>query len=103
MEYTKQQREAMADAFRAAKKVLWKGTGYKPSNKERYICSAIIMAPGRGGCTPARSVVSQRLGKHAYLGKWLTEQGVPREQQTDRLMQQHRHAWLDLLIKEFSA
>lgn len=104
MKYTKQQRAQIADAFRAAKKILWKGTGSKlPSSMHRYICLAINQSGGFFAGPMARKIVMQRLGKHSYLGQWLIEQGVPRVLQTDRRMQQHRHAWLDSLIKEFSS
>lgn len=103
MQYTKAQRKSIADAFRAAKEVLWNGTGCLPRGKERYICYALTMSPGMGGRTLAKKIISERLGRHAYLENWLSAQGVPRVQQTVRRMQQHRHAWLDLLIKEFSA
>lgn len=103
MKYTKAQRMAIADAFRAAKKVLWDGKGYLPRDKQRYICLAITMSPGMGDYTPAKKIISERLGKHSYLGQWLIAQGVPRVLQTDRRMQQHRQDWLDLLIREFSA
>ena len=49
------------------------------------------------------SLISKRLGpKTKYLNEWLEKKGVPAEDINSARLRQHRLAWLDILIKEFS-
>ena len=48
-------------------------------------------------------LIVKRLGKNSgSLNAWLQVQGIPLSALTPERMRQHRLAWLDILIKEFS-
>lgn len=100
MTYTKAQRKAIAAAFRAAKPHLWDGRKVlgRPT-----ICGALYDTH-LANWSLARDVVMDRLHPNATVWNWLHERAnVPVRRLTDRRVQQHRHAWLDKLIEEFSA
>lgn len=97
--YTKTQRRQIALAFRDAKSRLWDGKS-TCFDKEQWICHAIGF--GVSGDL-ARGVVEARLGDAAFLTQWLEWQGVVFDRRDAARIQAHRHAWLDLLIKEFEA
>lgn len=48
------------------------------------------------------NIITARIGQ-GTLGGWLMSQGVKKAELTYAKMQAHRHAWIDLLIEEFSA
>lgn len=87
-----------SEAFRRAKAVLWNGQGRQTEGKERFICYAICRTTGH---KKAKRTIVSRLCYHHTLGGWLEAQGV--REWTIKQLQQHRHAWLDLLIAEFEA
>ena len=97
------ERKTLADTFKAAQGLLYRGAG-KQGNKMRYICHAI-----RAGETTRRQVrnkamqvVMWRLDGECTLSLWLRKQGIPIHDQTTLLLQRHRKAWLEMLVKEFS-
>jgi hypothetical protein len=101
--------KAIASMLRAAKKELSpKRNPY--CGKCTYICNAVDRAAKKAGKIGigkyiTKEIIAVRLG--GTIGKtldgWLDEQGVPCEDRTTAAMQEYRHAWLDMLIKEFSA
>ena len=97
----------IAAGFAAAKQYLWDGVGEFPKSKSSYICIAIQNACNKQGISvkvqiACTLVISSRLGGDYTLRSWLLTQGICEEDLTEALIQAHRHAWLDLLIKEFS-
>jgi hypothetical protein len=110
-EFTKEQRQQIAEAFKAAKDFLWDGLGGNRARRERYICYALAEA----ACAKrveqfsrlrAAGVINHRLGQHAYLEGWLQHYArIPLAEINSDLprLQATRPAWLDSLIEEFSA
>ena len=105
--YTKRDRKALVKALREGKKFLWDGRSPRPPGQDRMICFAIGIA-NSSGCVSERArslctnLISQRLDGCSGLRTWLRNQGIPESQITNERLQAHRHAWLDLLIAEFS-
>lgn len=103
--YTKKQRAGIAEAFKAAKPFL-QGPGADIDNKSCWISQAIFEGGGGGdwqeGTAAAQFVIRSRLAGNEFLWQWLRERGIPKEDLTFDRLQAHRHAWLDLLIAEFS-
>jgi hypothetical protein len=50
-----------------------------------------------------RTIISERLNGCHTLQCWLQEKGVNMSLVTSQQLQQHRHAWVDKLIEEFSS
>lgn len=97
----------IAAGFAVAKQYLWDGVEEFPKNKSSYICLALRNAYNKKEISvtllnACLLVISSRIGNSFTLRSWLRAQGILAETMTDALMQKHRHAWLDLLIKEFS-
>ena len=98
----------IAAGFAAAKKYLWDGVSsqirvYSPE----HICIALSCAFDRRKITVkvrerCQEIISQRIDECPTLESWLNSKGVKNTELTRQRMQAHRHAWLDLLIKEFS-
>lgn len=106
--YTKRDRKALVKAFREGKKFLWDGKSPRGPWVDNMICFAIALAEHAGAVTPragalAANLIQRRLGWGTGMRTWLKDRGVPRGDLTDERVQAHRHAWLDLLIAEFSA
>ena len=105
--YTPKQRAAMAAAFRAAKKHLHDGRTDR--DLTHFICFAISRAEWRGEVSHGvadlcAELINQRIGFRGSMRAWLREVArVPDHMMTTRRIQQHRHAWLDMLIEEFSS
>lgn len=107
--YTTGQRKAIADAFRAAKAILWDGIplphGDKPSayrdEVDEYICHALAYSkhPARYA---AKEIIGKRIQPYCSYETWLLDY-YRREQLTSIFLQTLRHQWIDSLIKEFSA
>lgn len=85
---------------------------YAPG-KERFICCALMTASEEGRITRhdyirVAGLVEARLKPHTSLEAWLVDQRAftnpyqHSKEERDRV-QQHRHAWLDLMIAEFKA
>ena len=97
----------IAAGFAAAKQYLWDGEEECPINKASYICSALKSACDEKEismkvCLACASIISSRLDGEYTLRSWLKARGICVEELTATEVQGHRHAWLDLLIKEFS-
>ena len=98
----------IAAGFAAAKKYLWDGVSpqvlvYSPM----HICIALSRATDKRKITGkvrkrCQEIIAQRMGGRGALESWLTFHGIKNTELTHQRMQAHRHAWLDLLIKEFS-
>lgn len=72
--------------------------------KANYICIALEHV-----CVPRYmihyiqdNIIMKRLGKSSTMTKFLLEQGISSEELTKVRVQRHRHAWLDMLIEEFT-
>lgn len=85
------------------------------TGKEKFICIAISTAASHNrritdkDVERCREMIAARLeGKHV-LERWLQHKGcIPPvwlvvDRATKDLIQQHRHAWLDMLITEFKS
>ena len=98
----------IAAGFAAAKQYLWDGASpqiffYLPG----HICMAIDKATNKRKITvntqnACKKVIASRLNNCLTLRGWLKSQGVTITEDEIPKLQAHRHAWLDLLIKEFS-
>lgn len=100
--------------FKRAKQQL--ATTYKDIDsctQEQFICIALVKAAGRTkritdkDLERCEDILASRLGGAYTLEVWLVNKGcIPSNGWTtadkDRI-QQHRHAWLDMLIAEFEA
>lgn len=97
----------IAAGFATAKKYLCDGAEENLRNKTQYICIALKNACNKKEISvkvqiACALVISSRLDGAFTIRTWLREQGICAEAMTYAHMQAHRHAWLDLLIKEFS-
>ena len=101
--YTPYQRQRIAAAFKAARKVFEDCTCH-------YICTSVRWACTFGKLSHedsrlAQEVVMQRLQGHRQLESWLQGQGffIPTEPgpELEQKLRNHRLQWLDLLIAEF--
>lgn len=97
----------IAAGFAAAKQYLWDGEEEFPINKSSYICLALKRARdkkeiSRKAYLACASIISSRLDGTYTLKSWLIARGIWKWELTATEVQVHRHAWLDLLIKEFS-
>lgn len=103
MKFTKNVRAEIVKALKAAKPHLWCGTRHQ-SRKTEYICLALerVSRQHPTGVAYAKSLIAERLGRSNTLWGWLRSQGISQKQLTDDRVQQHRHAWVDQLIAEFS-
>lgn len=100
MKYPFEERRQIAAAFRAAKSRLARDEADVRNGRERFICFALAMAR-HAASDDASRIVGDRLGRSYSLGGWLKTHGVEEREITLDRLQAHRHAWLDLLIKEF--
>lgn len=98
----KQQRKAIAEVFKQAKKLLWDGT---PEDRAGvlYICNAVNKTESSIALKIAAiRVIQDRLGGYSTVTQWLfRKHGIYPD--TFQELQVYRQAWLDELIKEFSA
>ena len=97
----------IAAGFVATKQYLWDGVEEPPRNKSTYICYALKIACDKKAISvkvqiACALIISSRLDDSFTLTTWLRARGIFVEDMPIALMQKHRHAWLDLLIKEFS-
>ena len=99
MNYTKEERTNIANAFKAAHLYLKDKHG---DGKTNYICNA-LQDSGIDYCMTAQHIVRSRIAPHSTVLNWLDEQvGGVAEHSGHPKVQAHRHAWLDMLIEEFS-
>jgi hypothetical protein len=104
-----------AEVFKRAKEHLAKDfTEVCNTGKNKFICIAIITASAYSKrltgsdierCT---DIVESRLEGEYTLESWLESKGcvgnyLTHDRATKDRMQEHRHAWLDLLIAEFES
>jgi hypothetical protein len=84
------------------------------TSKKKFICIAIITASAYSKRITDRDIerctdiVESRLEEEVTLEDWLESKGcvgnyLMRDLATKDRMQEHRHAWLDLLIAEFES
>lgn len=85
------------------------------TGKEKYICIAIHTASAhtkritKDDMERCRKMIESRLEDSETMESWLQRKGyLPKEwglvnHATKTRIQQHRHAWLDMLIAEFEA
>lgn len=95
----------IAAGFAAAKQYLWDGVS--PDYLPIHICTALCRASDRRKITvkvrkSCQEIITQRIDSLSTLESWLIYKGIKNAELTRQRMQAHRHAWLDLLIKEFS-
>ena len=105
MKYTREQKQRMAEAFRKAAAVLTLENTPGYNVRRTYICLALYEAESDYHTVElCRKLIEQRLGQYFSLKYWLMEEAkIPRTELTFEAVQQHRLAWLKLLIEEFSA
>ena len=98
----------IAAGFAAAKQYLWDGVSPKiPGHLPMYICLALSCASDKRKITAkvgkhCQEIIAQRIDRRYTLESWLSSKRVKETELTRQRMQAYRHAWLDLLIKEFS-
>ena len=98
----------IAAGFVAAKKYLWDGVSPQiPVYLPMCICTALVRASDKRKITVkvrkhCQEIIAQRIDRRVTLESWLISKGVKHAELTHQRIQAHRHAWLDLLIKEFS-
>ena len=98
--FTAAERAQFVVLLKAAKLRLWEGV-VGQGRRALCICNAI---PNRGGASQLRAEITRRLDGHLIFSFWLDHQrGVNKKDLTCANIQAHRHAWVDLLIAEFSA
>lgn len=99
MNYTRQQREDLHKAFKAAESYL---------GKQWFLCMAVVAAHRAGKITEsqktlAKRLINYRIHPHRTVGTWLNSSaGVPPHELTDKTKLAYRKRWLESLIKEFS-
>lgn len=102
---TKQERQGIAEAFRACLPYLWDGTAERQENQGAVICFAMCLS-GHKSSEVAQGIVISRLGGHETLSVWLGNT-IGRErfrsEYTQQRMQAHRRAWVLKLIEEFES
>ena len=98
----------IAAGFAAAKQYLWDGTSPQtPVYLPEHICVALDRANNKKKITSyvrdaCKKIIANRLeGKNTFRD-WLEFKGINVIGSDEPKIQAHRHAWLDLLIKEFS-
>ena len=104
MKYTREQKQRMAEAFRKAAAVLTLENTPGYNVRRVYICLAIEdVESDHHTAERCCKLIEQRLGQYFTLDTWLMgEAKIPRTELTFEAVQQHRLAWLKLLIEEFS-
>lgn len=87
----------------------------KKEGQEKFICIAIMTAAShtkritKDDIDRCRLMIEKRLGGNETIETWLQDRGFLPFQwglvdhATKDRIQQHRHAWLDMLIAEFKA
>ena len=99
MSYTKQQREDLYKAFKAAEPYL---------DSHTFLCCALDAARMREEITReqlrlAEGLVTKRIHPQYTVLDWLRESaGIPEVELEIELIRAYRRRWLESLIKEFS-
>ena len=98
----------IAAGFAAAKQYLWDGVSPRfLGGLPIHICIALSRASENRKITVkvrkrCQEIIAQRMDKRYTLESWLIYKRIKKAELTCERMQAYRHAWLDLLIKEFS-
>ena len=98
----------IAAGFAAAKEYLWDGRSSQILGcLHIHICTAVSQASVKRKITVkvrnrCQEIIAQRIDRLNTLESWLNSKGIKNAELTHQRMQAYRHAWLDLLIKEFS-
>ena len=101
--FTKAQRSQFVRQLEACKPFLWDGKSPWGFEQTRHICIAVTYgADDPKHAVTLRREIERRLENTLTLGVWLCDRGIPPDDLTDARLQAHRHAWVDLLIEEFS-
>ena len=101
-------RKQVHEALKASKRWLSKGDATYEFGVTDYICIALAIVADDNpdhyiGAEKAKRIIAKRLDGCYALDTWLSLKGIPHNDLNDyNRMQAHRHAWLDMLIKEFS-
>ena len=102
--FTKKQKQLMVEQLKKAKDNLWNGKD-KRSDKERYICMAILFSTSVDDKASysrlLREEIARRL-EYKTLIRWLSHQGVNHYDMTNERLQAYRLAWINNMIEEFS-
>jgi hypothetical protein len=107
---TKPTNQQIVDALKASLEFL-SPIRFGSKGKPEYICWALSLAESRGRITPqvcrhVQGIICERISPEASLKKWLYFQhGIPADalnRNNGRDMQEHRRAWVNQLIEEFS-
>ena len=103
MKYTREQKQRMAEAFRKAAAVLTLENTPGYDVRRTYICLAIEVTEDRSTVRLCRDLIRSRLDGRGTFRDWLQyEARIDPSELTYEAVQQHRLAWLKLLIEEFS-
>ena len=101
-------RKQVHAALKASKRWLSKGDDTYEFGVTDYICIALAIVGDDNpdhyiGAEKAKRIIAKRLDGCYALDTWLNLRGISFGNLNDyKMMQAHRHAWLDMLIKEFS-
>ena len=103
MEYTKTQKRKMVAAFKRAAKALRLRRNIATVEGHTYICLAIADTEDRSTVRLCCDLIRSRLNGWGTFRDWLQyEARIDPSELTYEAVQQHRLAWLKLLIEEFS-
>ena len=103
MEYTKAQKRKMVAAFKRAAKALRLRRNIATKEGHTYICLAIAVTEDRSTVRLCCDLIRSRLDGWGTFRDWLQyEARIDPSELTYEAVQQHRLAWLKLLIEEFS-
>ena len=105
--FTKAQKAKFVRQLEACKPFLWDGKSPWGREQTRYICIAVACGADdlklkSEYAGTLRREIGRRLENTHTLRRWLRNQGIPVADLTEARLQAHRHAWVDLLIEEFS-
>ena len=105
--FTKAQKAQFVRQLEACKPFLWDGKSPWSHEQTRYICIAVAYGADAlklelEYAVTLRREIERRLENTSTLSSWLLDQGIPPDDLTEARLQAHRHAWVDLLIEEFS-
>ena len=92
-----------SEMLRKAKGFLWDGVSEK-KGKVTCICWALEKTVGDKHSEPLCNIIGARLGMHPTVTAWLYHEcNIPIGQLTPKVVQKHRHTWVNVLIQEFEA
>lgn len=108
MNVSKDEAKDIVVALKLAKLQLWDGIGENHGHVS-YICVALDLVT-HAWCRDRRRavelikyIIGERMGPRITMTSWLKYTvGIPANELTLERVQAHRHAWVDLLIEEFS-